>query len=114
MTDRQFSTLFGEALASPDREAYVSDAALSSIWGDAPDDEIPEERIQQLGELWDAAHTSIRDICSRLGISQRTLADRYGIPISNIYKWTGDVYKCPDYTRLMLLMLTGLYQRPES
>lgn len=114
MTDHQFSIFFSEALASENREAYVSDWSLSSIWGDAPEDDIPEERIQQLGELWDAAHTSIRDICSRLGISQRTLSYRYGIPASNIYKWTGNVYKCPDYIRLMLLMLTGLYKRPED
>lgn len=112
MTDHQFSIFFSEALASPNREAYVSDWSLSSIWGDAPDADIPEERIQQLGELWDAAHMSVRDICRRAGITQRALALRFFIPERTVSNWSRNISQCPDYTRLMLLQLTGLYQRP--
>lgn len=114
MTDRQFSAFFAKALTVADREAYISDCALSSTWGDAPDADIPEERIQQLGALWDAAHTSIRGICSLTGLSQQALARRFCIPPKTLVNWVQDRVKCPDYTRLMMLQLTGLYQRPTS
>lgn len=112
MTDHQFSILFAEALTSANRDAYVSDAALSTIWGDDPDAEIPEERIRQLGELWDAAHTPVREICRRAGLTQRALALRFLIPERTVSNWSRNTSQCPDYTRLMLLQLTGLYQRP--
>lgn len=112
MTDQQFSILFSEALASENREAYISDCALSSIWGDDPGSEVPDERIQQLGELWDAAHMSIQDICRSAKMTQRDLSRRFAIPYNTVSNWFREVSKCPDYTRLMLLQLTGLYQRP--
>ena len=34
MTDKQFSTLWADALESNDRDAYASDWALSSMWED--------------------------------------------------------------------------------
>ena len=34
MTDHQFNILWGEASTSPDRAVFVSDSALSAIWGD--------------------------------------------------------------------------------
>ena len=63
MDIKNFSLLFGEALASNDRDAFVSDWSLSSIWEDSPEDDIPQERISQLGSIWDAAHRSVREIC---------------------------------------------------
>ena len=53
MTDKQFSTLFFGALADQDRDMYVSDWALSDIWGDPEGADIPDDRIQSLGALWD-------------------------------------------------------------
>ena len=57
-TDKLFFTLFGDAITSPDRDAFVSDWSLSSVWGDAPDADIPADRIETLGQLWDAADSS--------------------------------------------------------
>ena len=39
------AALYAETGAYTDRDAYVSDMALSSVWGDAEDEEIPAERI---------------------------------------------------------------------
>ena len=35
-----------------DVDAFVSDLALSSVWGDGPNDEIPQERVEWLRRLW--------------------------------------------------------------
>lgn len=53
MTDKTFNFLFFDALNRADRDAYVSDWALSSVWGDDPEAEIPAARIETLGQLWD-------------------------------------------------------------
>ena len=70
MTDKQFCTLFVAALAA-DRDAFVSDWSLSSVWGDAPDADIPADRIDTLARLWDAAHLTIRDIRQATGLYVR-------------------------------------------
>lgn len=111
--DKLFCTLFAEALASPDRDAFVSDWALSSVWGDAPDaDDIPADRIDTLARLWDAAHLTIRDIRSATGLSQAAFATRYCIPTRTLEDWERGARSCPDYLRLLLARDVGLYARP--
>ena len=55
MTAKQFNIFWSEALASDDREAFVSDWTLSSIWGDEPETDIPGDRAYHLDELWRVA-----------------------------------------------------------
>lgn len=109
--DKLFYTLFAEALASPDRDAFVSDWSLSSVWGDAPDADIPEDRIDTLQRLWDAAHLTIRDIRQHTGLSQAAFATRYCIPTRTLEDWERGVRSCPDYLRLLLAKDVGLYQK---
>ena len=111
-TDKLFYTLFGDAITSPDRDAFVSDWSLSSVWGDAPDAEIPADRIDLLARLWDAAHLTIRDIRQHTGLSQAAFAMRYCIPTRTLEDWERGVRSCPDYLRLLLAQATGLYVRP--
>ena len=111
-TDKLFYTLFGEAITSPDRDAFVSDWSLSSVWGDAPDACIPADRIDLLARLWDAAHLTIRDIRQHTGLSQAAFATRYCIPTRTLEDWERGVRSCPDYLRLMLAENTGMYHRP--
>lgn len=110
MTDKLFYTLFGEAIASTDRDAYVSDWSLSSVWGGAAD--IPADRIAELGHIWDAAHLTIRDIRQHTGLSQAAFAMRYCIPTRTLEDWERGVRSCPDYLRLLLAQAVGLYARP--
>lgn len=110
--DKLFYTLFAEALASPDRDAFVSDWSLSSVWGDAPDADIPADRIDTLQRLWDAAHLTIRDIRSATGLSQAAFALRYCIPRRTVENWESGASSCPDYLRLLLAQSVGLYTRP--
>lgn len=111
MTDKQFCTIFDAALASSDRDAFVSDWSLSSVWGDAPDADIPADRIDTLQRLWDAAHLTIRDIRSATGLSQAAFAARYCIPRRTVENWESGARQCPDYLRLLLARDAGLYAR---
>lgn len=109
MTDKLFCTLFAAALAAADRDAFVSDWSLSSVWGDA---DIPADRIDLLARLWDAAHLTIRDIRQHTGLSQVAFATRYCIPTRTLEDWERGARSCPDYLRLLLAQATGLYTRP--
>lgn len=108
MNDAIFSNLWGEALTAVDRDAYVSDWSISSIWGDDPNDDVPQDRIDYLSRLWDAAHMSVKDICKAAGLTQRQLAAQFCIPLRTVENWCTSSRKCPDYTRLMLIQLLGI------
>lgn len=111
MTDKQFSALFGGALADKDRDMYVSDWALSDIWGDPPDAEIPKDRIKSLIALWDVAHITIREIRAATGLSQVAFAQRFCIPRRTVENWESGASACPDYLRILLAQAVGLYTR---
>lgn len=112
MTDKLFCTLFSAALVVADRDTFLSDWLLSSVWGDAPDADIHADRIDTLARLWDAAHLTIRDIRQHTGLSQAAFATRYCIPTRTLEDWERGVRSCPDYLRLLLAQATGLYARP--
>lgn len=84
MNNKQYSTCATEAQHYTDREAYISDLALSSMWGDLPEDEIPQDRLAQLGRIYDAVHRSVKDVAAEAGISARKLAIRFCIPQSTL------------------------------
>lgn len=108
MTYKQYSTCAAEAQNYTDREAYISDLALSSMWGDGPEDEIPQDRLAQLGRIYDAVHRSVKDIAAAAGISAREMAARFCIPQRTMENWCMGVNKCPLYTRLLLQQAMGL------
>lgn len=111
MTDFQFNVLWAEALTSADRDAFISDAALSSIWGDAPDAVIPDSRLEQLTQLWDAAHLTVKAIRAATGLSQAAFAQRFCIPRRTVENWESGTNTCPVYVRLLLAQAVGLYER---
>lgn len=102
MTDKQFYTLWTEALAADDRDAYVSDWATSSIWNDAEDEPIPAGRADAIGAVWDTAHLTIREIRAVTGLSQVAFAQRFCIPRRTVEDWEAGRHSCPDYVRLLL------------
>ena len=110
MTDKQFYSIFSDALSneSASREAFVSDWALSSIWDDDGQD-IPEDRIAEIGDIWDVAHLTICDIRQHTGLSQAKFATRFCIPRRSVEDWESGARKCPDYLRLLLAQTVGLY-----
>ena len=111
MTDAQFIAAWSEALTSTDRDAFISDMALSSIFPAPEDGSFGQGLIDRLGSIWDAAHRSIRQIAADAGLSGRKLAGRFGIPYRTMGNWLTGVNKCPDYTRLMMQECVGLLTR---
>lgn len=113
MDDKLFYTLWGAALKTNDRAEYVSEWALSSIWGDAENADIPEDRVNDLGALWDVAHVSILEIRKFTKLNRTRFATRYLIPCRTVENWEKEINQCPDYVRLLLAQATGYYHRPE-
>ena len=116
MTDKIFAAAWTEALsgAYADRDSYVSDLALSSIWGDAEETEVPVDRLDTLGSIWNAAHMSIKDIRTASGLSRTAFAEHLCIPYRTVQDWELGTRTCPDYLRLLIAEHFGLFRRPEA
>ncbi len=111
MTDIQFYTIFSAALKSQNRDAFISDWALSGIWDDDLDANVPNERINEIERIWDVAHMTIFDIRQRTGLSQAKFATRFCIPCRSVENWESGTFACPAYLRLLLAQATGVYKR---
>lgn len=114
MTVKQRNICIREMDAYTQRDAFVSDMALSSIWGDGPEDEIPPERIEELSRLWGAVHRGVKDIAAEAGLSHRKLAERFWVPYRTMENWCSGNRECPDYVRLMMQECLCLLDVPES
>lgn len=107
MTDKQFYVVFGEALTANDKDAFVSDCALSSMFDDGQET-VSSELISELGRIWDVAHLSFNDIVAASGASLTDFAARYTIPYRTAQHWTAGDRECPAYVRLLLAKAEGL------
>ena len=107
MTNIQFYKFWGEALEYTDRSAFVSDAALSSLWGE--DDADPMVRVPELEKLWDAAHTGVKAIRELACMTQAEFAARHLVPLRTLQRW--EKGECPEHIRLFLLESEGVYRR---
>lgn len=117
ITPAQFMFAVREADNYTDRDAYVSDIALSSIWGDddcdQPDDLLgPSARLPLLYDLWDVIHMPFRNIRLALGMSCADFAAAFAIPRRTLYRWDLNETPCPLYTKLLLAHAVGLYDYP--
>lgn len=105
-----YQAICEDALTTKDRDAFVSDWALSSAFGGDPD----QERIELIGAIYDAMHRSVREIAAAAGMSQRKLAERFMIPYRTMENWCGGQNPCTDYARVMMQQLLGLMPTPEQ
>ena len=112
ITDEQFYTLAGGAVKYTDRDAYISDYSLSSIWGDADGAaDIPPERIELVAKMWDICHLSPKDIRAAAGLTQAAFSQRFLISTRAIEQWEGGQRECRLYLRLLLAEAVGLFRR---
>ena len=113
MKAKLYAHLMLDAENISDRDAYVSDWVLSSVWGaPIPDDEWVQ-LIDMLGHMWDAAHLTIKDIRAAAGMSQSVFADHLVASLRTVQSWEYGRNKCPLFVRLILAERFGLYQPPE-
>lgn len=108
MTDTQFAACVREVPAYADVDAYVSDLARSSMWGDAETADIPAARIDQLRAIYTAVNRPVRAIVAAAGLSQAAFAERYCIPKRTVENWCSGSRECPIYVRLLLQRAEGL------
>lgn len=102
MNEKMFYDIFMDAQFDVCRDQFVSDWALSTAWGEPEDAEIPTDRIEQIGAIWDIAHTTIRDIRAKTGLSQAAFSRRFCIPRRTVESWESEERHCPPYVRLLL------------
>ena len=114
MTINQYRGCIAEVFAYAERDFFVSDLALSEIWGDAPEDPIRDSRRAALGRIWDAAHRTVPEIARAAGLSNRKLAERFCIPYRTVEDWAADRRDSPLYVRLMLQQCLGLLPSPDA
>ena len=107
MTDKQFYHAFREAQQYSDPDAFASDVALSGIFPDAAEDDLPA-LAEELLHVWRYAHITVREIVQHTGLTQSNFAQRFVIPLRTLESWLGGTSACPPYTRLMLAKLCGL------
>lgn len=100
MTDKQIYTLAGEASNYTDRDAFVSDMALSSVWGN-DFEEISPYRVKQCGILWDAVNLPFSELRARMNLTQAQMAERLCVPRRTLENWE---YRgtCPVYIRILI------------
>lgn len=101
------NTLYTEARNYTDRDAYISDLALSSIWGDAEDAEIPADRLALLGRIYDATHTTIRELIAAHHMTQTDFARFFCIPLRTVQGWCTGERNCPAYVVTMAAEILG-------
>ena len=92
------SMLYAEAGTYADRDAYISDLALSSVWGDA---EVPAERLALLGGICDGAHCTVPELIKKYGMTQTGFSQFFNIPLRTVQNWCGGQRECPSYVAAM-------------
>ena len=115
MTDKQFSTVWLEALEdNGSREAFVSDWATSSLFLDPMDADakIDMSLIEKLGNIWDVAHLSMKAIQVDSGFNVSGFAAHYAIPQRTLEGWLSG-RPCPPYVKLLLVESLHLIERQQ-
>jgi hypothetical protein len=66
--------------------------------------------IECIGQIWDIAHMSGKDIIIKSGFTQKQFADRFLISIKTVESWcrTQKPQNPPDYAKLLLCKELGI------
>lgn len=102
MTINQYHLALTEIENYTDRDAFVSDLALSSAF---PEESDLTETVSELSMIWESYHMTIRDLRTASGLSRMDFSRRFCIPIRTIENWecTGpNARECPVYVRLLI------------
>lgn len=110
MTQEQYSFAVTEAAEYTDLDAYLTDVAMSTVWGNDLNAPIPQRQLDDLTAIFVAVHRTTRDILDLSGLSQASFAQRYAIPRRTFQDWVLGVRTCPLYLRLLLQQSEGLLQ----
>lgn len=100
---------YSEAYAYPDLDTYISDLALSTIWGGDPESEIPaaviSERTMELSRLWHIAHEPVKALLA--GRTITAAAEELCMPYRTLRNWCSGDRPIAPHLRLWLAELLG-------
>lgn len=105
MKDKDFFAIWCNALKVGDRDAFISNRSLSSIFVDSDNG---KNMADEIGKIWDVAHMTVRDLCNRADIGQSELSKKFCIPLRTVQNWCGGQNQCPPYIVLMMARLLGI------
>lgn len=109
LTVTQYNLLVAEAGKYDSAEAFISDCAMSTIWGaDAGEKLASQKRLETLRLIWDAVHRPVRDIIAYSGLTQAAFAARFLVSVKTVEAWLTGSRSCPLSTRMMFQQLLGL------
>lgn len=115
MDNKLFHIIFSNAVLLPvdGRDAFLDywmHHDIEIMQDDIPDDADPDlYLLDQLENIWDVAHLSMRDIRKRLGLSQVGFCDRYCIPRRTLQDWEAGANRTPPYVILLLAENLGIF-----
>lgn len=92
--------LFSMAAEQP-KEIFVNNITLS-VPDDTSDCVDLDAEKDRLSSIWDLAHLSMRELVSRIGMSQTAFAKGAGIPLRSVQDWCCEKRACPAYVRFLL------------
>ena len=102
ITNKQRYESVSEACNYKNIDLYVSDMALSTIWDDPEDSDIPADRIAWLSDIWHVVNESTRWLRQKSGMTQAAFAKRFCIPLRTVENWEGNVSSPPVYVKLLI------------
>ena len=95
MSDKDFQALWAAALESEDKEKYINEneTVLVGLYGKT-------KRREYLGQLWDVAHMTIRELIEKAGYNQSSFARHFCIPLRTVQDWCRKPEICTPWVKL--------------
>lgn len=84
---QRYNTLCGEAVNYDDPAAFASDAVMSMLDPDDPDQVPDMERYEDFKDIWHALNDSFPDLLKRWGLTQKECSLRFCIPYRTVQGW---------------------------
>lgn len=106
MTDKQMHALYTDALQQ-DREIFVNDWTLSSMFAADPEATVDLALAEELGKLWDVANAPFDRLLQLMGLTITQCHLRFCIPYRTVQDWSRGERRPPDYIRLLLAEAIG-------
>lgn len=103
-----FNMLWDAAVESDDRDQFVSDWGISSIFGADPDTAPDVDTCAAYAcKVWDVAHMTIRNLRDTTGLSQANFAKLICTPTKTVINWELRNTAAP-YIRLLIARQLGI------
>ena len=103
MNDKDFQELWATAFGYEDREKYIDeneDALVGQL--------SKTKRREYLGQIWDVAHMTIRDLIEKAGYNQSSFARHFCIPLRTVQDWCRKPEICTPWVKLGFARQLGM------